>query len=358
MMMITGAKLKPAVLVMTASACLLGCDDRRDQVRSYTVPREQAPPVVESAAHPPIALPTGTMRWELPDGWMSIANTNPMRFATLIVGDAPNRVEIAITQLGGAAGGIAANINRWRGQVGLPPAGESELIAISHPIAGRGSVQGIMIDLVGPATGAQIDPPRMLAAIFPSTTHTWFIKTMSTRNVIENHVDGFLTLCESVGFDAEAAPPPPPPSPPAPSAPPGSPTWGALPVGWTADPQPRTMSVGSFTISDGAQDAALTITPLGGNQDLLGNINRWRGQLGLPPLASLHEGPPQAIEIAGAPGSLVDLAGGGRRTLAVMSKRGDQTWFYKLSGPDPLVAGQREAFKTFVRSLRFDGGTP
>ena len=87
-----------AVLALAASAWCAGCDDGRDQIRSYTVPKEQPPPA-GLASSPPVSLPSGTMQWDVPDGWTSIPNTNSMRFATLSAGEGSNRIEIAITQL-------------------------------------------------------------------------------------------------------------------------------------------------------------------------------------------------------------------------------------------------------------------
>jgi hypothetical protein len=117
------------------------------------------------------------------------------------------------------------------------------------------------------------------------------------------------------------------------------------------------MSVASITVSGGSQEASLTITPLGGNQDLLANVNRWRRQVGLDPIASLEAEPPVPVEVDGQPAHLVDLAGPEQHTLAVLAVRDGTTWFYKLSGPDPLVAEQRAAFSEFIESLRFPGAT-
>ena len=61
------------------------------------------------------------------------------------------------------------------------------------------------------------------------------------------------------------------------------------------------------------------------------------------------------IEVAGEQGHFVDLAGSANHILGVIVPRGDTTWFYKLSGPDRLVAGQRAAFEAFVGSIRFEG---
>ena len=65
----------------------------------------------------------------------------------------------------------------------------------------------------------------------------------------------------------------------------------------------------------------------------------------------------ESIEVAGDPATLVDIVGPESRTLGVIATRGATTWFYKLSGPNDLVGGERAAFETFVRSIRFDGET-
>jgi hypothetical protein len=339
-----------------------GCSDR-DEIRSYTIPKETPPaPAVAAGAPAEASGPTGEMQRELPESWSRVANTNPMRFATFTAGEGDGQIEIAVTQLGGVAGGIGANINRWRGQIGLPPASEEELQDSLVPVV-TDQAEGLFVDLVGPAASDDDpDTPRMLAAIFPALDSMWFIKTTSTRAAIETHREAFIQLCESVHFagsggsagsrDAAAG------MQPAPDAgEPGTLAWDALPEGWTVDATPKPMSVASLTISDGAQQASLTITPLGGQQDLLANINRWRGQLGVSPLSGLEEEPPAAIEVAGEDGHLVDIAGAEARILAVVSTRSGQTWFYKLSGPDPLVAGNKASFEAFIRSIRFEGAT-
>lgn len=50
-----------------------------------------------------------------------------MRLATYIAPHADAPVEVAVTRFGGRVGGVLANINRWRGQMGLPPIGEGDL---------------------------------------------------------------------------------------------------------------------------------------------------------------------------------------------------------------------------------------
>lgn len=368
--------LRAAVSILSTTLVLAGgCNDESGGIQSYRVPKETAAPPVRASS------PSGPMQWDLPDGWRQLPNPNQMRFATLGAGDGAAQVETAITRLGGPAGGIEANINRWRGQLGLPSVGADEMDRDVHPIRAAGA-DGIWIDLIGPAQGDDASAaPRMLAAIFPSDTTTWFIKTVGSRAALEPYRDGFIALCESVHFGdgAMAGGPAPPPSGSAgPTGRAGTggagnggvgtggagtggarigPTWGSLPSGWSVDAAPRAMSVASITVSDGGGEASLTITPLGGAQDLLANVNRWRRQVGLGPVADLTEAPPVAIDIAGSPGQLVDVAGPEQRILGAISVRDGTTWFYKLTGPPDLVAGQREAFERFVRSIRFGGAT-
>ena len=342
-------------LIVYALAASIGCGDRHEEIRSYAVAKETPP----SAPAPPMQMTTpagaqGPMQWDLPDGWTQIANPNTMRFATLSAGEGDERIEVAITQLAGAAGGIAANINRWRGQIGLSPASESELAHSARQINARGAL-GVMVDLVGPE-GSDGTTTRMFAAIFPTDTQTWFVKTTGPGAVLDEHGDAFVALCESVRFAGSAgtestATVPPPASAEAPA----SVTWDLPPDGWAVDASPTAMSAASFTISDGSESASLTITPLGGTQDLLANINRWRRQVGLGPLSDLAESPPVPFDIDGRPGSLVDIVGTDRRTLAVISTRGATTWFYKLSGPTRLVADQRKAFEAFLGTIRLPG---
>ena len=74
------------------------------------------------------------------------------------------------------------------------------------------------------------------------------------------------------------------------------------------------------------------------------------------PVEDLSDDPPQPIQVAGQTGALVDLPGPSKHMIGVIAERDGVTWFYKLVGPDPLVAEQKPAFEAFVRSIRFDGG--
>ena len=62
--------------------------------------------------------------WDLPDGWQQKPGSG-MRFATLEFGPEQEPLELSVIPLGVPDGDSAAcvlsNVNRWRGQMGLPP---------------------------------------------------------------------------------------------------------------------------------------------------------------------------------------------------------------------------------------------
>jgi hypothetical protein len=111
-----------------------------------------------------------------------------------------------------------------------------------------------------------------------------------------------------------------------------------------------------FEAGEGDHIAVVTITPAGGS--LADNVNRWRTQVGLSPVSDEQIakdcGP---IDVDQLRGRYVDLTGpeaaGGLRILAVLVKRGDTTWFFKMRGPADAVGRQKAAFEAFIGSVRF-----
>jgi hypothetical protein len=232
-----------------------------------------------------------------------------------------------------------------------------------QPIQARGG-QGMLIDLRAPVPEEGEQPPqRMLVGMFPAAERTWFIKTTAPEPLIAAHHEAFVSLCRSVRFAGSAAADTAGDAPAAGHAEAGrressdgGPAW-TLPAGWKAEAQPRPMSVASFTVTEGGAEAVVTLTPLAGPPQVLGNINRWRGQVGLDPLERLEAEPPAPITVAGDAGHYVNLDGPAGQMLGVIAPRGDQTWFFKMTGPGALLAAQEAAFKSFVGSIRFDGAS-
>ena len=104
---------------------------------------------------------------------------------------------------------------------------------------------------------------------------------------------------------------------------------------------------------------SVSFSPDGGG--LAANVNRWRAQLKLEALQEEEALKAlRPIRVGGLPGHSLDVTGPdvpdkpATRIRVVMVKRADQTWFFKLMGPEKLVGEQAEAFDGFIKSVRFE----
>jgi hypothetical protein len=132
----------------------------------------------------------------------------------------------------------------------------------------------------------------------------------------------------------------------------GQPTWAALPEGWTIGP-PNAMRKGSWTIAGpNGTKAELAVTVFPGNVGgLTANVNRWRGQLGLPPATEadiLAAAKPGKVGADEAQRFVMVSADGAKSTDAFLVPKNGSTWFCKLSGDTPAVQAQADAFTKFL----------
>lgn len=133
--------------------------------------------------------------YEMPDGWRKVAAMNMMIVEALEVGQGRDRVSITMMPAGGA---LAANINRWRDQVGLPrvPADEAARSAVDLTVAGR-AVK--VVDIANPKAPVG-RPARILAALVPEGDQTWFLKMTGPHDAVGTHKAAFERFVKSLKF--------------------------------------------------------------------------------------------------------------------------------------------------------------
>ena len=90
---------------------------------------------------------------------------------------------------------MPANVNRWRGQIGLPPVPEKEASALAVPLEAGGKT--LLVDLNGtdPRTGK---PSRMLVAVLPESGRTWFVKLTGGDGAVGREKEVFTRFVRSV----------------------------------------------------------------------------------------------------------------------------------------------------------------
>jgi hypothetical protein len=268
--------------------------------------------------------PGQPLSWKVPESWKQQPGSNQMRYATFQVDPKDPALELTVVALGneGQAAAILPNVDRWRGQIGLPPATEADLAKLTREVTIDGS-KATLVDMVGTGGGKSGKMPPFARRTAP---------------VLERQQPAAAETPARPRLHYTAPP-----------------SWKELPAGG--------FRVAAFQIGEGNQKAEVTIIPLGGGAgDLLDNVNRWRGQIKLGPITEQElRGASQAIDVGGTPGQFFDISGpdseaaGRQRILAVVAPRGDTTWFIKMIGPADLVGQQKKAFEDFVHSIQFGG---
>ena len=371
--------IRPAVfgtlLVLVATGC------GRDSVKVYHVDSSDTPTPAPPPAATPAAMPDGlpapdnsgqpALQYTLPAGWEKKALTQ-MRVASFGVSQDGKQADVSVIPLAGMAGTDPANVNRWRGQVSLAPLPEADISPLAEKIA-VGDQPADLYDLAGTAPSG--DAERILGVILHRDDTAWFFKMTGETTLVEQQKPAFIAFLKSVQFGGPAAPaatdlsqlPPSHPdiggmAPAMQTASTGAddkPTW-TVPAGWQ-EGQLAQFLVAKYVIAGtGDAQAAVNVSSLAGDGGgLLPNVNRWRGQLGQPPLAADDLANLLTIDASGVKGTLVDIAGTDPRTsqparlIGVVLPLNGQTWFYKLMGDATVVAQQKAALIQFIQSAKY-----
>jgi len=266
----------------------------------------------------------GQPKWTLPEGW-SERGGNAMRLSTLVLpGDPP--LEIAVSSLPYQADDrvqfLLANVNRWRGQMGLSP-----------------------IDAERLHNGGGLDDETQELPLTDGTKAT----LVSFKGQFES---GGMTP----PFAGGGLAPPAGSVPPRSTAP--SPIGYDLPEGWKSLGADG-ISLATFTADGEGGTIKVTTTPLPASNDVVANVSRWRDQVGLPSAEpSEIEGTLKTVTLGdGEEAKYVILIGPEgtdprKAILGVMAVRNDTAWFVKLTGTAEAALREQAAFESFVKTLR------
>lgn len=160
--------------------------------------------------------------------------------------------------------------------------------------AARWSLLGLcMLAVTGCAEQDQVEhykvakPPlyRMLGAIIPRDTETWFFKVSGPDEELAKQADKFNELIRTLKFGEAGKPP----------------SW-KLPPGWRELPGDG-VRIATILLGSAADALDLSVTTLPRHQEesldnvLLANVGRWRNQLGLHQidLKQMHEDVPKQV---------------------------------------------------------------
>jgi hypothetical protein len=210
----------PRATTLTLGLSLLliaGCRDR--EVTAYRAPKDSPPAATPPAStamegtnklptgHPPIGpaspeAPGNTMAgtdvptaggadltWTAPRGWQA-KPLSTMRKGSFSVKGEGGEADLSITAFPGATGGLEANLNRWRGQVGLEAQAPADIVAAVEKFTANG-LDFVVVDYVG---GGK----RLLGAVVPYGGNSWFFKLMGPDALVESQKPAFVEFLHTV----------------------------------------------------------------------------------------------------------------------------------------------------------------
>lgn len=301
-------------------------------------------------------------QWDTPKGWTELPPT-AMRTANFKPAGDPH-AECYLTLLAGDAGGLAANANRWRTQLALPPLSASEFEAL--PRKSFFGDEAVFVEASGTwkgMSGNESAPGWGLAGLLlirPGGSA--FLKMTGPASLVAEQRETFLELARSFrtqdphgegavdgdqvhdhpghsGHDLEA------------DLLQSDGLVFEIPPAWRKAPDRPMRTVSFFAGSDDALECYVATFP-GEAGGVLANVNRWRGQLGEPPIEESALVGMTRIPMLGGEAVLVECSGKDSQLLGAACPGPDRSVFVKMSGPPDLVQAQRAAFLEFCASIR------
>ncbi len=141
--------------------------------------------------------------WEVPDGWEAGRSSQMRAGSFKVSGDGDQTASISVIPLAAQSGSLRANVNRWRGQIGLDPVKKGQIDKLTKSIQIAGS-EGVLVDFKGPGTtggGGRMGLPagtdRIVVATAEIGNRQWFFKMAGPKALVEKQKDTFLDFVRS-----------------------------------------------------------------------------------------------------------------------------------------------------------------
>mgnify|MGYP001046107257 CR=1 FL=1 len=192
--------MKHPVFGLIALVFIAGCG--QEQLTTYEVPKEQPavpPPQTASeqndasviAAHTAMnaQAPSTGYTAELPEGWTEQGSSG-MRMASYTIDE--TSIDFYLTSL--TMGDVPSNVNRWRGQVGLPAASPEQIASEIQTFEADGRAVSY-IEIYNEEGGKGI-----IAAIVDLSPKYWYFTGKGSVDELKAHTGEVRAFLESIQF--------------------------------------------------------------------------------------------------------------------------------------------------------------
>jgi hypothetical protein len=213
---VTHQRMLPAVCLIAAAAGLVSCKPLKErmeitatrEISKYAAP---AQPEVASAVRfydnepdpAPAPAQDFPLIWETPPGWKEDPTPSPLPDMIKLVGmrfGEQGEGECSFSAMRGDAGGLEANVNRWRRQMGLPPITVEEIEKL--PKKKFLSREAVWVAIDGDFKNMGDPEPRknyrLVGLIQPAPEFTLFVKLTGPKDLVASNEAAFDQFCQSI----------------------------------------------------------------------------------------------------------------------------------------------------------------
>lgn len=136
--------------------------------------------------------------WTIPSDWKPLPPSEFLLAEFSIAGTNGANADVNVAEMGGEGGGLLANANRWRAQLGLAPLSENDLSPLTTSIdSPNGKIK--IVDFTGTDSRAG-KTARLVGAVVPQNGRTWFYKLMGDEQIVAQQKGAFIKFIESANY--------------------------------------------------------------------------------------------------------------------------------------------------------------
>jgi hypothetical protein len=161
-----------------------------------TAPDMAAP--ADTATAPPTPDDNSPATWTVPPDWQPTPPAQFLLAEYAISGPGDAKAKVNVAELKGEGGGLLANVNRWRDQIGLAPIDENELAKQAQPLAAPGGKVS-MVDFTGVDAETK-KPTRLIGAMVEREGPSWFYKLMGDPPIVTKQKSAFVTFIQAAHY--------------------------------------------------------------------------------------------------------------------------------------------------------------
>jgi hypothetical protein len=340
--------MRASIILQVSLAGLLtltGC--KQDQVSSYEIPKEDyaintpTAPAMAGHAHRQ-AQPQ--IKWTLPKGWTEKSGQQMGVGSFRVEGQDGKYADIRIIPLRAGPEIEQRSVNIWREELGLPELPIDQIHGEEIDVPGAHThLYDMTSDELKFAGKAKA---RTIGAAVEKDSTLWFVKMIGEESVVADQQDEFRDFLKSLKFEA-------PETQVAEASGGESKNWPA-PSNWKQKAAGQ-MVLASYSVGEDGKVADVSVSSFPGDVGgLFANVNRWRGQMGLPAIQESELGnfTKEVTLPDGAKATAVEINGADKANYTLVVPRGGQTWFYKIIGDPAIVSAEKERLAEFAAKAK------